>query len=62
MERKLSHPEHGSIVIDRSGEVVSVYNNDGMQIAEQVFRTELTAKSYETYLLHYHADLGFKPE
>lgn len=60
MEIKLTHPEHGSVVLTREGEVVSVFRGDGMQISENVFRTELTAKAYHHYLLLYHADMGFK--
>lgn len=61
MERTLKHPERGVIKLSREGDVVAVYGPNSEVLDEKVFRTELTAKSYETFLLHYHADLGYKP-
>ncbi len=60
MENKLTHPEHGTVIISREGEVIAVFTEGGMQISENVFRTELTAKAYHHYMLLYHADMGFK--
>lgn len=61
MERTLKHPERGVIVLSREGDVVSLLDSHGNILIEQVCRTELTAKAYEVYLLHHHADLGYKP-
>lgn len=65
MERMLVHPELGKRIISREGEVVCVYDastaDHVMQLSESVFRTELTAKAFESFQLHYHADLGYKP-
>ncbi len=61
MERKLKHPERGTILLSREGEVVLLLDSNAHVLDEKIFRTELTAKAYENFLLHYHADLGFKP-
>ncbi|QHJ82122.1 MAG: hypothetical protein [Caudoviricetes sp.] len=61
MERKLVHPEHGVRIICREGEVVTVYDSKLVELDERVCATEITAKAYETFLLHYFADMGFKP-
>lgn len=61
MERKLKHPERGAILLSREGEIVLLLDSNAHVLDEKIFRTELTAKAYESFLLHYHADLGFKP-